>query len=36
MSLATDLFSVANPATPLAERLRPKSIEEVVAQRPQL
>ena len=33
MSLATDLFSVANPATPLAERLRPKSVEEVVGQR---
>jgi len=33
MSLATDLFSVANPATPLAERLRPKTVEEVVGQR---
>jgi len=33
MSSATDLFPVANPATPLAERLRPKRIEEVVGQR---
>jgi len=33
MSLATDLFPVANPATPLAERLRPKSVDEVVGQR---
>ena len=33
MSSATDLFPVANPATPLAERLRPKSVEEVVGQR---
>jgi putative ATPase len=33
MSLATDLFPVANPATPLAERLRPKTVEEVVGQR---
>jgi len=33
MSLATDLFSVANPATPLAERLRPKTVQEVVGQR---
>jgi len=33
MSSATDLFSVANPATPLAELLRPKTVEEVVGQR---
>src|SRR5438270_7453647 len=33
MSSATDLFPVANPATPLAERLRPKTVEEVVGQR---
>src|SRR2546422_2300725 len=33
MSSATDLFPVANPATPLAERLRPKPVEEVVGQR---
>ncbi len=33
MSLATDLFAVANPATPLAERLRPKHIGDVVGQR---
>jgi putative ATPase len=33
MSSATDLFPVVNPATPLAERLRPKSVEEVVGQR---
>src|SRR5881296_2372504 len=33
MSLATDLFEVANPATPLAERLRPKTVEEIVGQR---
>jgi len=33
MSSATDLFVVANPATPLAERLRPKTIEAVVGQR---
>jgi putative ATPase len=33
MSSATDLFPVTNPATPLAERLRPKTIEEVVGQR---
>jgi putative ATPase len=33
MSSATDLFPVANPATPLAERLRPKTIEEIVGQR---
>jgi putative ATPase len=32
MSSATDLFAVANPATPLAERLRPKTIGEVVGQ----
>ena len=28
-----DLFAVDNPATPLAERLRPKSIGEVIGQR---
>ena len=33
MSSATDLFEVANPATPLAERLRPQTIEAVVGQR---
>src|SRR5438105_5407721 len=33
MSSATDLFPVANPATPLAERLRPKTIADVVGQR---
>ena len=33
MSSATDLFVVANPATPLAERLRPKTLEDVVGQR---
>ena len=33
MSSATDLFSVANPATPLAERLRPKTLAEVIGQR---
>ena len=33
MSSATDLFPVANPATPLAERLRPRTIAEVVGQR---
>jgi putative ATPase len=29
----TDLFATENPATPLAERLRPKSIDEVIGQR---
>jgi putative ATPase len=33
MSSATDLFEVANPATPLAERLRPQTIDAVVGQR---
>jgi len=33
MSSATDLFPVANPATPLAGRLRPKTIEGIVGQR---
>ena len=33
MSSATDLFAVANPATPLAERLRPTTLEAVVGQR---
>ena len=32
MSSASDLFPVSNPATPLAERLRPKSIGEVIGQ----
>jgi putative ATPase len=31
--LANDLFAVVNPATPLAERLRPKSIDAVIGQR---
>jgi putative ATPase len=29
----TDLFTAANPAAPLAERLRPKSIADVIGQR---
>jgi len=29
----TDLFATANPATPLAERLRPRTIDEVIGQR---
>jgi putative ATPase len=33
MSSATDLFAVENPATPLAERLRPKRLAEVIGQR---
>ncbi|HSS70830.1 MAG TPA: replication-associated recombination protein A [Casimicrobiaceae bacterium] len=33
MSSASDLFAVANPATPLAERLRPKTLGELVGQR---
>jgi putative ATPase len=33
MAAGPDLFAVANPATPLAERLRPKSIEDVIGQR---
>jgi putative ATPase len=33
MSSASDLFVVANPATPLAERLRPKTPGEIVGQR---
>jgi putative ATPase len=33
MSSGTDLFAVANPATPLAERLRPKALDEVIGQR---
>jgi putative ATPase len=32
MSSATDLFAVENPATPLAERLRPKTLAEVIGQ----
>jgi putative ATPase len=33
MSSPTDLFAIVSPATPLAERLRPKTIEEVIGQR---
>jgi putative ATPase len=33
MSSATDLFKVENPATPLAERLRPKTLAQVIGQR---
>jgi putative ATPase len=33
MSSVADLFAVENPATPLAERLRPKTIDEVIGQR---
>ena len=33
MSSATDLFAVENPATPLAERLRPKTLADVIGQR---
>jgi putative ATPase len=33
MSSATDLFAVENPATPLAERLRPKALADVIGQR---
>ena len=33
MSSAADLFAVENPTAPLAERLRPKTIPEVVGQR---
>ncbi|HVN35521.1 MAG TPA: replication-associated recombination protein A [Casimicrobiaceae bacterium] len=29
----TDLFATTNPATPLADRLRPKTIDEVIGQR---
>ncbi len=29
----TDLFATANPAAPLADRLRPKTIDEVIGQR---
>src|SRR5256712_9043923 len=32
MSSASDLFPVSNPATPLAERLRPRTIAEVIGQ----
>jgi putative ATPase len=32
-AIMTDLFTPANPATPLAERLRPKTIAEVIGQR---
>src|SRR5437660_12817408 len=28
-----ELFAIENPATPLAERLRPKTIDEVIGQR---
>jgi len=33
MSSASDLFTIANPATPLAERLRPKTVAQFVGQR---
>jgi len=33
MSSASDLFAAAAPAAPLAERLRPRSIDEVLGQR---
>jgi len=33
MSSATDLFAIENPATPLAERLRPKTLGDVIGQR---
>src|SRR5439155_12686757 len=33
MSSANDLFAIDNPATPLAERLRPKTLAEVIGQR---
>ena len=33
MSSASDLFAVENPATPLAERLRPKTLDAFVGQR---
>ena len=33
MSSASDLFAVENPATPLAERLRPKILADVIGQR---
>ncbi len=33
MSSANDLFPVANPTAPLAERLRPKTVAEVIGQR---
>src|SRR5215468_9494514 len=33
MSSASDLFPVENPATPLAERMRPKGLADVVGQR---
>jgi putative ATPase len=31
--MTSDLFAVANPAAPLAERLRPKTVAEVIGQR---
>ena len=31
--METDLFTVANPAAPLAERLRPRTVGEVIGQR---
>jgi len=33
LRLVTDLFATSNPAAPLADRLRPKSIDEVIGQR---
>jgi putative ATPase len=31
--VTADLFTVANPATPLAERLRPESVGDIIGQR---
>ena len=31
--METDLFAIANPAAPLAERLRPKTVADVIGQR---
>ena len=31
--MEADLFAIANPAAPLAERLRPKTVAEVIGQR---
>jgi putative ATPase len=33
MSSPTELFPIVNPATPLAERLRPKTVDDVIGQR---
>ena len=32
-AFVTDLFATANPAAPLADRLRPATIDEVIGQR---